>query len=172
MYFSFSLIIVGCGTRSMCCSLKYGFLHFVSRSSLNTLWIIHPSGSSSWNTPYPMIFEIIKSLYLFWSNFFEGLFEWIFLAPNHMLSPTFSPCRFLLFLSNCVFITSYATSINFIAFSQLFCNSIKNSSNIRISVHTLRFFFYGCLPKFRTNSVCPVAICFLSLYWNFAAYHK
>ena len=148
----------------ICCSLKYGFLYFVSRSSLNTLWIIYSSRSSSWNTSYSMSFEILKSLYLFWSNFFEGLFEWIFLASNHMLSPTFSPYSFLLFLLNCFFITSCTAFIDFVASSKLFYNPIKNSSNLRISICTLRFPFPGCFLKFRTNGVCPVATCFLLLY--------
>ena len=147
----------------MCCPLKCGFLHLVSRSSLNTLWIIHPSRSLSWNTPRPMSFEILKDLYLFWSSFFKGLFKWIFLLSNHTLSPTFNPWGFLYFLSNCFFIVSYAASIAFVAFSQLLFNPIRNSSNLGISVCTSKFSFYRCLPKIKINGIWPIVACFLLL---------
>jgi len=64
-YFSSLLIIVGGSTGSICYLLNCGSLLLVSRSSLNTLWIIHPSGSSSWNAPWPISFEILKDPYLF-----------------------------------------------------------------------------------------------------------
>ena len=72
---SSSLIIVSGGAGSMCCSLNCGALYFVSKSLLNILCIIHPSGSSSWNAPRLISFEILKSLYFFWSSFFKGWFE-------------------------------------------------------------------------------------------------
>ena len=133
------------------------------------LWIIHPSGSSSWNVPELMSFEILKGLYLLLFNFFKGWFDWIFLFSNHMLSPTLSPWEFHLFLSNCCFIFFCASSIAFIACSQLFCIFAKNSSTLGISDCTLRFPFYECLPKFNSNSVLFIATCFLSLYWNSTA---
>ena len=133
------------------------------------LCIIYFSGSSSWNAPWPMFFEILKGSYLFWSSFFEGLFKWIFLASNHILSLAFSPCRFYLFLSNCLFIASFAISIDLEAFLQLLCNLIKNSSSFGNSVYTIRFSFYECLPKLSLNGVYLVAACFLSLYCNSAA---
>ena len=101
---SSSLIISSGGAGSMCCHLKCGTLHCVSRSLLNMLWIAYSSGNSSWNASWPISFEILKGLYLFWSNFFKSQFNWIFLASNHMLSPTFSSCGSCLFLSNCFFI--------------------------------------------------------------------
>ena len=60
--------------------------------------------------------------YLFWSSFFEGWFNWIFLTSNHMLSPTFSSCELCLFLSDYFFMTSFAISINLFASSQLLPN--------------------------------------------------
>ena len=123
----------------MCCPLKCGSLHLV-RSSLNTLWIIYPSGSSSWNASRPISFKILKSLYLFWSSFFESLFKWIFFLSNHMLSPTFNPWGFLYFLSNCFFIIFCAVSIDFVTSSQLLCRPVRKSSNLE----TL-FVLQGCL---------------------------
>ena len=158
----------GGGASSMCYPGKWGFLYLVSRSSLNTLWIIYSSGSSSWNASWLMFFEILQDLYLFWSSFFEGWFEWIFLASNHMLFPAFNPCEFCLFLSNYLFIASFTISIDFVAFSQLYCSPIRNSSNFGNSVCTVRFSFYRCLLKLSLKGVLPVAICFLSLYWNSA----
>ena len=140
-----------------------------NRSSLNTLCIIHLSESSSWNTPWLMFFEILKSLYLFYSSFFKGLFKWIFLASSHTLSPVFSSCRFYLFLLNCLFIASFAISIDFVASSQLLCSPIMNSSSFGNSVYTVKFSFHECLPKLSSNKMCPVAIYFLSLYWNSTA---
>jgi len=104
LYSSSSLIISSSSTESICCSLKCGSLHHVNRSLLNMLWITHSSGNSSWNTSWPMSFEILKGLYLLWSSFFEGWFEWILFASNYMLSSSFNPCKFCLFLSNYFFI--------------------------------------------------------------------
>ena len=139
-------------------------LHHVNKSSLNTLCIIHPSGSSIWNAPCPMSLRILKGLYLFWSSFFEGLFKWIFLASSHTLSSAFSPCEFYLFLSNCLFIASFAISINFIASSQLLCNSMRNSSSFGNFVYTIKLPFYRCLSKLSSNGVFPIVACLLSLY--------
>ena len=113
-----------------------------------------------------MSFEILKDLYLFWSSFFEGHFEWIFLASSHMLSPIFNPCGFLLFLSNYFFIASFAISINTLALFQLLCNLFRKLFSFGNSIFIVMFLFYRCLPKLGLNRVCPVAICFLSLYWN------
>ena len=77
--FIFFFLIISSSTGSTCCPLNCGSLHLVSRFLLNMLCIIHPFGSSSWNVPKLISFEILKGLYLFWSSFFEGLFEWIFL---------------------------------------------------------------------------------------------
>ena len=118
-----------------------------------------------------MSFEILKSPYLFWSSFFEGLFKWMFLASNYTLSPFFNLYRFHLFLLNYFFIISCANSINFMASSQLLCSSVKNSSNFGNSVYTVRLPFYRCLPKLSTNGVCSIATYFLSLYWNFCCYN-
>ena len=114
-------------------------------------------------------FKILKGLYLFWSSFFEGLFEWIFLLFNHILSPTFNLWGFLHFLSNCFFIVSYTASIAFMASLQLLSNLMRNSSSLGNSICTMRFPFHVCLPKLSSNSVCPITICFLSLYENSAA---
>ena len=158
----------GNSAGSICWPLYCGSLHHVNMSLLNTLWIIHPSGSLSWNTPWPIVFRILKGPYRFWFSFFESLFKWIFLASNHMLSPSFSPYRFHLFLSNCLFIISFAMSIVLVASSQLFCKLIKNSSSFGNSVCTVKSPFYGCCPKLSLNGVCPIAMCLLSLYWNSA----
>ena len=154
----------GSGASSMCYPRKWGSPHLISRSSLNTLWIIHSFGNSSWNTSCLMFLRILKDLYLFWSNFFEGWFEWIFLASNHILFSTCNSYRFLLFLSNCFFIASFAISIKFIAFSQLLCNSLRNSSNFGNFICTVKFPFQECCPKLCLNGICPIAICFLWLY--------
>ena len=153
----------------MCCPLNCSALYFVSRSSLNILCIIYPSESSSWNTPKPMLFEILKYPYLFWSSFFEGQFEWIFSFSNNTLSLTFNSCRFSFFLSNCLFIFFWASSINFVASSQLCCSLVRNSSNFRNFICVTRLPFYECLPKLSLNRICSVTVCFLSLYWNSAA---
>ena len=116
-----------------------------------------------------MFFFILEGLYLFWSNFFESQFKWIFLASNHMLSSFFSSCGFCLFLSNCFFIASFAISIDFFAISQLLHSPSRKSSSFDNSVFTIRSSFHEYLPKFNLNRVCPVAICFLLLYWNSAA---
>ena len=148
----------------MCFSSNLDSLHHINKSSLNILWIIHSSGSSSWNTPWLMSFEILKGLYLFWSSFFEGLFEWIFFASNYTLSLTFSLWGFLFFLSNCFFITSCIASIDFVASSQLLCNPVRNSSNFGNSVCTIKLPFHRYYPKLSLNGVCPVAAYFLPLY--------
>ena len=115
-----------------------------------------------------MSFEILKGLYLFWSSFFEGHFKWIFLASSHILSPIFSSCGFLLFLSNCFFIVYFAISIDILALSQLLCSSSRKSFSFGNSILINRFPFYKCLPKLSSNGVYFVATCFLSLYWNSA----
>ena len=159
----------GSSAGSIYCPMNWGSLHNVSRSSLNTLWIIHPSESSSWNTPWPIFFEILKSLYLFWSSFFEGLFKWIFLASSHTLSSAFSPWGFLLFLSNYLFIVSFATSINLIASSQLLYNPIRKSSSFGNFVCTIKSPFHVCLPKLILKGIFPITVYFLSLYWDSVA---
>ena len=169
LYSFSSLTMVGSDASSSCWPLNFGSLHYVRRSLLNTLWIAHSSGSSSWNASKPMFFEILKSLYHFWFSFFEGRFDWIFLFSNHILSPTFSPWGFLLFLLNCLFIFFWASSINFVACSQLFCSPVRNFSNLRNFICTTRLPFHGCLPKFSLNRVHPVAACLLLLYWNSTA---
>ena len=161
-------MIIGRGVGSLCCSWNFGSTHHVKRSSLKMLWIIHPSGSSSWNTPEPISFVILKGLYFLLSNFFEGRFNWIFLFFSHMCSPAFSPCGFYLFLSNCCFMFFWDSSIAYVACSQLFCKCSMNSSTDNIPVWTIRSPFQGCLPKFNLNSVLPVAACFLLLYKNSA----
>jgi len=127
------------------------------------LWIIYSSDSFNWNTSWLIFFMILKGLYLFWSSFFEGQFEWIFLASNHILSP-FNPCGFCLFLSNYFFIAFFAIPIDFFATSQLLYSTSRKSSRFG---NYIRSSFHRYLPKFNLNEVCPVAICFLSLYWNF-----
>jgi len=113
LYSSFSLIISSGGAIFMCCLLNWGFLHRVSKSSLNMLWIAYSSGNFSWNAPWPMFFVTLEDLYLFWSSFLESHFDWIFLASSHILSPGFSSYEFCLFLSNCFFMAFFAISINF-----------------------------------------------------------
>ena len=154
---------------SMYWPLDCGFLHCVNRSSLNTSWIIHPSGRSSWNAPWPISFKILKDPYLFWSSFFESLFKWIFLAFSHTLSLVFNPCIFLLFLSNCYLIASFAISIDFVASSQLLYSPMRKFSSFDNSIYIVRFPFYRYLPKLSLNRVLPIAICLLSLYWNSVA---
>jgi len=89
---SFFLIMFSGGAGSMCCPLNWSSLHHVSRSLLNMLYITHPSGNFSWNTSCPMSFVISNDLYLFWFSFFEGYFNWMFFAFNHILSSCFYPC--------------------------------------------------------------------------------
>ena len=163
------MIIVDSSASFSCWLLNFGSTHRVRRSSLNMLWIAHPSGSSSWNASELISFKILKGLYLLLSNFFEGQFDWIFLFSCHILSLTFSPWGFCLLLSNCLFIFFYASSITFVACSQLFCSPARNSSTLGISDCTTRSPFHECLPKFNSNSVLPIAICLLSLYWNSTA---
>ena len=127
-------MIVGGDAGSMCCPLNFGSMYCVSRSSLKTLWIIHPSGSSSLNAPNPMSFEILNGLYLLLSSFFEGQFKWIFFFSSHTLSPTFNPWEFLLFLSNYFFMFFCASSITLVTCSQLFCSPIRKSSTLGISI--------------------------------------
>ena len=143
-------------------------MHYVNRSLLNILYIIHPSGNFSWNISWPMFFMILKGLYLFWSSFFEGCFNWIFLASSYMLSSCFSPYVFCFFLLNCFFIASFAISINIFATSQLFFSSSRKVSSFDNSVFIIRSLFYRCCPKLSLNRVYPVAKCFLLLYWNSA----
>ena len=162
-YSSSSLIIVGGDAGFLYCPLNFGSTHRVKRSSLKTLWIIQLSGSSSWNAPKPMSFMILKGPYLLLSNFFEGQFDWIFLFSNHTCSPTFRPWEFLLLLSNCFFMLLWLSFIACVACFQLSCNFFTNSSTRGNSVCTMRSPFQGCLPKFSSNGVFPVAACFLSL---------
>ena len=162
-------MIVGRGAGSSCCPLNFGSTHHVSTSSLKTLWIIHSSGSSNWKAPKLISFEILKGLYLLLFSFFGGWFKWIFLFSSHMLSPIFNPWEFLLFLLNCFFILLCASSIALVTCSQLFCNPMRKSSTHGMSVWTMRSPFQECLPKFNSNGVLPVTVCFLSLYWNSAA---
>ena len=86
------LIMSSDGAGSLCCPLNWSSLHHVSSSLLNILYIIHPSGNFSWNTPCPMFFVISNDLYLFLFSFFEGYFKWMFFAFNHTLSSCFNPC--------------------------------------------------------------------------------
>ena len=153
----------------MCHSLNCSSLHYISRSSLNTLWIVHLSGNFSWNTPWPISFEILKSLYLFCSSFFEDLFEWIFFASNCTLFPAFNSCGFHLFLSNYFFVTSFTIFIDFFAASQLLCSPSKKFSSFGNSIFIVRFLFHECLPKLSLNEVCSITVCLLSLYWNTTA---
>jgi len=146
----------------MCCHLNCGSLHFVSRSSLNMLWIAHPFGSSSWNTPKLMSFEILKDLYLFWSSFFEGQFD------GYSCFPTTYYLQ-LSILEDFIFSYRTASSIDFVACFQLFYNPARNSSNFGNSVDTTRLSFYRCLSKSSSKGVLPVAVYHLSLYWNSAA---
>ena len=152
------------GTSSIYWPLNCGFLHHVNKSLLNILCIIHPFRSSSWNTLWSISFEILKDLYLFWSGFFEGLFKWIFSYSSHMLSPVFSHCEFYFFLSDHLFINSFAISIDFIASSQLLCSLIRNSSSFGNYICTVRFSFHWCLPKLSSNEVCSITTCLLLLY--------
>ena len=140
----------------MCWPLYCSSLYYVNRSLLNTLCVIYPSGSLSWNVSWPMSFEVLKDPYLFWSSFFEGLFEWMFLVSNHMLSSSFSPCGFCFFLSNYLFIASFAISINFVASSQLLCNPIKKFSSFGNFICTVRFSFcIGILLLLANLFSCP-----------------
>ena len=77
-----------------------------------------------------MFFEILKGLYLLLSNFFEGQFKWIFLFSSHMLSPTFSPWEFCLFLLNCFFIA-------FVTCFQLFCIPMSGVVHTGVEVHRM-----------------------------------
>ena len=98
LYFSFLLIMFDSSAIFIYCPLSS--LHYISRSSLNMLYITHSFGNFSWNVSYSRSFMISKGLYFFLSSFFEGHFDWIFLASNHMLSSCFNLWRFYLFLSN------------------------------------------------------------------------
>ena len=103
LYSSFSLIIVSSSISSSCWLLNFGSLYHVRKSSLNILWIAYSSGSSSWNASKPMSFKILKSLYYFWSSFFEGRY---FYFPTtccfqlSVLEDFFSPCQIV---SSCSF---------------------------------------------------------------------
>jgi len=116
-----------------------------------------------------MSLKILKSLYLFWFNFFKSYFNYIFLASSYMLSLTFSPCSFLLFLLNYFFITSFVISINIFALFQLLCIPLRKSFSFGNSILIVRFLFYGCLSKLSLNGIYPMAVYFLSLYWNSAS---
>ena len=78
----------------------------------------------------------------------------------------FNPCGFHLFLLNCFFIASFAISINLFASSQLLYSSSRKSFSFGKLAFTVRASFHKCFPKFNSNGVCLVAVCFLSLYWN------
>ena len=152
LYSFYLLIISSDGTEYMCCPLKYSSLHCISMSSLNMLWIAYSSGNSSWNAPWPIFFEILKDLYLLWSSFFEGQLKWLFLDSSHTLLPTFNPCGFLLFLSNCFFM-AFAISVDFFAAFQLSCSSWRKLSSFGNSILIVRFSFHGCHPKLSLNRV-------------------
>ena len=126
----------------------------------------YPSRSSSLYAPCPISSMIVKSPYLFWSSFFESLFNWIFLASSHTCSSFLSSCNCLLFLSYCLFMVSFVLSIDIFASSYVFFMLFKNSSRLGISMSTVRFSFHGYLLQFRQNRVWFVAACSLSLYWN------
>ena len=143
----------GGGFGSICCPLNWSSLYHISRSSLNMLWIAHPSGNSSWNTSWPISFMILKGLYFFWSSFLEGYFDYIFSAFSNTLSLSFNPCGFCLFLLNCFFMASFAIFIDFFTTSQLSYSLSRKLSNFGNSVFTVRFPFYGCLPKLSLNEV-------------------
>ena len=57
-------------------SLELWFSALYQQVLLKMLWIAHSSSNSSWNASCTMSFEILKGLYLFWSNFFESWFKW------------------------------------------------------------------------------------------------
>ena len=145
--FFFSLIMFGSGTISIYYPLNWGFLHHISKSSLNILYITYPSGNFSWNTPYPMFFVISNGPYLFWSSFFESHFDWVFLAFSHTLSSYFNPWKLCLFLSNYFFMTSFAFSIDIFTVSQLLCSSSQKVSSFGNSVFIIRSPFHECCPK-------------------------
>ena len=90
------LIISSGGAVSMCSPLNLNSLHHVGRSLLNILYIAHPSSKFSWNASWLISFIISKGLYLFWSSFFKGHFDWIFLISNHTLSLSFNLWGFYL----------------------------------------------------------------------------
>jgi len=139
------------------------------------VWYIMLGGLYWTHCELPILLKVLAKMLLiqcpliFWSNFFESLFNRIFLFSNHMLSPTSNSSGFCLFLLNYFFIFFCASFIDFVACSQLLCNSVRNSSNFGNSICIMRLPFYGCLPKFSSNGVFPVATCLLSLYWNSAA---
>ena len=84
-YFSSSLIISGNSAIFIYYSLNWGSLYCVSKSLLNILCIAYSSSNFSWNTSLPMSFVISKGPYLFWSNFFEDYFDWIFNLQLHVV---------------------------------------------------------------------------------------
>ena len=133
--------------------LNWSSLHCVSKSLLNTLWIVYLSSNSSWNAFWLIFFVILKGLYLFWFSFLDGHFNWIFLASSHMLSPSFSSCKFCLFLSNYLFMASFAIFIDLFAAFQLLCNPSRKSFSFSNFIFTVRFPFYECLPKLSLNGV-------------------
>ena len=148
----------------MCCPLNWGSLHCVSRSLLNTLCIIYPSGNFSWNASCPIFFVISKDPYIFWSSFFEIDFDWMFFSFSHMLFSCFNPWGLYLFLLNCFFIVSFAFFIGIFTVFQLPCSFSRKVSSFGNSVFIIRFPFCVCLPKLSSNGIYLMAECFLSLY--------
>ena len=135
------------GTISIYCSLNWGFLYHVRRSLLNMLYITHSSGNFSWNDSWPIFFVISKGLYLFWSNFFECCFNWIFLVSNYILSSYFSSWKFYLLLLNCFFIASFAFFIDIFTVFQILCSSLEKVSSFGNYIFIVRSLFYRCCPK-------------------------
>ena len=129
----------------ICYPLSWGFLHSVSRSSLNMLCTAHFSSNSNWNTSCSISFVILKGLYCFWSNFFKGCFNWIFLASNHISFPCFSLWVLELWMIDSVlFSLFYFTLLYFtfnlgLGFSVTVTNchttwhSVKNRSHVMIT---------------------------------------
>ena len=101
---------------------------------------------------------------LLWGSVWTNVFSF----QLHIVS-YFQSLWILSLLVKLPFIASFAISIDFMASSQLLCNLMRNSSNFENSICTIRFLFLGYLPKLSLNGVCPVTICFLSLYWNSTA---
>ena len=167
-YFSSSLIISGNGAIFMYYSLNWGSLYCISKSLLNILCIAYSSSNFSWNTSLPMSFVISKGPYLFWSNFFEDYFDWIFLISSYMLFSCFNSWGFCFFLSNCFFIASFVFSIDVFTISQFLCSSLSKVSSFDNFIF-IRSLFYKYLPKLSSNSIYLVVECFLLLYWNSTA---
>ena len=98
----------------------------------------------------------------------ESVWVDVFSFQLHV-SSFFSSYGFYLFLLNCFFMIFWANSINFFASSQLCCNLVRNSSSFGNSIYTIKLPFYGYYPKLSINSICPITMYFLLLYWNSAA---